>query len=83
MPRPSACSCPASVWELLLGAFSLVLISRQGPRPWILLGGGMGLSLTLIAIGFQNSYAFTAVLLALSGLVPGHVLRHGEHDGAA
>jgi MFS family permease len=51
----------------LVGAVSLALISRRGPRPSVLLGGGMGLSLTLIAIGFQDSYAFTAVLLALSG----------------
>jgi predicted MFS family arabinose efflux permease len=49
------------------GAFSLALLSRQGPRPWILLGGGMGLSLTLMLIGFQNSYGVTALLLALSG----------------
>ena len=51
----------------LLGALSLALFSRRGPPPALLLGGGMGLSLTLIAIGFQNSYALTAVLLALSG----------------
>jgi MFS family permease len=49
------------------GAFSLALLSRRGPRPWMLLGGGSGLSLSLVLIGFQNSYAFTAVLLALSG----------------
>jgi MFS family permease len=51
----------------LLGAFSLAVISRQGPRPSILLGGGMALSITLIGIGFQNSYGLTALLLALSG----------------
>ncbi|OGW47955.1 MAG: MFS transporter [Nitrospirae bacterium GWC2_57_9] len=51
----------------LLGALSLALLSRRGPTPALLLGGGMGLSLTLIAIGFQNSYAVTAVLLVLAG----------------
>jgi predicted MFS family arabinose efflux permease len=50
-----------------LGAVSLALISRGGPRPGVLLGGGMGLALTLVLIGFQNSYALTALLLALSG----------------
>lgn len=51
----------------LFGAFSLALISRHGPRPGLLLGAGMGLSLTLMVIGMQSSYAFTAVLLGLSG----------------
>ncbi len=51
----------------LIGAFSLALISRSGPRFDLLLGSGMGLSVTLIVIGFQNSYSFTAVLLALAG----------------
>ncbi len=51
----------------LVGALTLALVSRQGPRPGMLLGGGMGLSLTLITIGFQNSYALTAVLLVFSG----------------
>lgn len=51
----------------LLGAFSLALLSRRGPRPGFLLGGGSGLSLALIAIGFQSSYAFTAVLLVFAG----------------
>jgi predicted MFS family arabinose efflux permease len=51
----------------LLGAFSLALISRRGPNPAVLLGGGLGLSFALIAIGFQNSYFFTAFLLACSG----------------
>jgi MFS family permease len=51
----------------LLGAMSLAILSRGGPRPMILLGGGMGLSLTLVTIGFQNSYAVTALLLVLAG----------------
>jgi MFS family permease len=51
----------------LFGAFSLALLSRHGPNPAILLFGGMGLSLTLITIGFQSSYVLTAVLLAFSG----------------
>lgn len=51
----------------LLGAVSLALISRHGPKSGILLASGMGLSLTLIAIGFQNSYIVTALLLVLSG----------------
>ncbi len=51
----------------LLGAFSLALFSRRGPEPVILFGGGIGLSLALIMIGFQNSYGLTAFLLALCG----------------
>ena len=51
----------------LIGAVSLAVLSRHGPKPAILLGGGMGLSLTLIMIGLQNTYGITALLLALSG----------------
>ncbi len=51
----------------LLGAVSLAMISRRGPKPAILLGGGLSLSLILIIIGIQNSYALTAFLLALAG----------------
>jgi len=51
----------------LLGAFSLAVFSRSGPRPYLLLGGGMGLSLTLMLIGLQRSYGMTAILLALAG----------------
>jgi MFS family permease len=51
----------------LIGAVSLAALSRHGPKPAILLGGGMGLSLTLIMIGLQKTYGITALLLALSG----------------
>jgi MFS family permease len=51
----------------LIGAVSLAVLSRHGPKPAILLGGGMGLSLTLIVIGLQKTYGITALLLALSG----------------
>ena len=51
----------------LIGAVSLAALSRQGPKSSLLLGGGMTLSLILILIGTQNSYAWTALLLALAG----------------
>jgi len=51
----------------LIGAVSLAALSRQGPKPSFLLGGGAALSLILILIGTQNSYAWTALLLALAG----------------
>ena len=51
----------------LMGAVSLAILSRQGPKPPFLLGGGMALSLILVLIGAQNSYAWTALLLALAG----------------
>jgi MFS family permease len=51
----------------LVGAVSLAVLSRSGPKPLYLLGGGLALSLCLILIGFQKSYGLTALLLALSG----------------
>jgi len=51
----------------LIGAVSLAYLSRYGPKPSILLGGGLGLSLVLILIGLQKTYGITALLLALSG----------------
>ncbi len=51
----------------LIGAVSLAALSRQGPKSSFLLGGGMALSLILILIGTQHSYAWTALLLALAG----------------
>jgi MFS family permease len=51
----------------LLGAISLALMSRLGPKPAFLLGGGAGLSLTLIIIGIQKAYIVTVLLLALAG----------------
>jgi MFS family permease len=51
----------------LIGAVSLAALSRHGPKFYILLGGGLALSLFLILIGFQKSYGLTALLLALSG----------------
>jgi MFS family permease len=51
----------------LIGAFSLAVLSKQGPKSIILLSGGMGLSLVLMLIGLQKSFGLTALLLALSG----------------
>jgi MFS family permease len=51
----------------LIGAVSLAIMSRLGPKPSMLLGGGMALSLTLITIGLQKTFGITALLLALSG----------------
>jgi len=51
----------------LFGSATLALLSRQAPNPTHLFGSGMGLSLVLMLIGLQNSYALTALLLALSG----------------
>ena len=51
----------------LIGAFSLAILSKRGPKSIILLSGGMGLSLVLMLIGLQKSYGLTAFLLALSG----------------
>jgi MFS family permease len=51
----------------LFGAASLAFLSRWEPKPGYMLGGGLGLSLFLILIGFQKSYGLTAILLALAG----------------
>lgn len=51
----------------LLGSVSLAFISRHGPNRTILLGGGMILSITLLVIGLQNAYGWTALLLAVAG----------------
>jgi MFS family permease len=51
----------------LIGAISLAALSRQGPKPVFLLGGGTAFSLILVLIGTQDSYAWTALLLALAG----------------
>jgi MFS family permease len=51
----------------LIGAMSLAIMSRSGPKPAFLLGGGLSLSLVLMVIGLQRSYGLTALLLALAG----------------
>jgi MFS family permease len=51
----------------LIGAMSLAIMSRSGPKPAYLLGGGLSLSLVLMLIGLQRSYGLTALLLALAG----------------
>jgi len=51
----------------LLGSATLALLSREAPKPSLLFSSGMGLSLVLMTIGLQNSYALTAFLLALCG----------------
>ncbi len=51
----------------LVGAVSLAALSKLGPKPSLLLGGGTGLSLSLILIGLQRTYGLTALLLALAG----------------
>ena len=52
----------------LIGSVSLTILSQWGPKESILLSGGMGLSLSLMLIGLQRSYALTALLLAMAGL---------------
>lgn len=51
----------------LIGAVSLALMSRSGPKPLYLLGGGLCLSFFLILIGLQRSFGLTALLLTLAG----------------
>jgi MFS family permease len=51
----------------LIGAATLTVLSRMGPRPSFLYGSGLGLSVFLILIGLQKSYGITALLLALCG----------------
>jgi MFS family permease len=51
----------------LLGAVTLTVLSKWGPRPSFLLGAGAGLSSVLVLIGAQHSYGATAVLLGLAG----------------
>jgi len=51
----------------LIGAISLAMLSRWGPKPALMLGGGVGLSVFLMLIGLQRSYGLTALLLALAG----------------
>ncbi len=65
----------------LIGAVSLAALSRLGPKPAFLLGGGMSLSIMLILIGLQRTYGITAFLLALSGWCNGDLLRYGQHHG--
>jgi MFS family permease len=51
----------------LIGAATLTVLSRMGPRPSFLYGSGLGLSAFLVLIGLQKSYGTTALLLALCG----------------
>ncbi|MBE3578797.1 MAG: MFS transporter [Caldanaerobacter subterraneus] len=51
----------------LIGALTLASISKRGVKPVYLFAGGIGLGLSQILIGIQNSYTLTAFLLALSG----------------
>lgn len=51
----------------LIGAASLTVLSRSGPKPALLLGSGIGLSLFLIILGLQRTYAFSALMLGLCG----------------
>jgi len=51
----------------LLGAVSMAFMSGHGPRQMFLLGGGMALSIVLVLLGLQGSYALTAFLLVLAG----------------
>ncbi len=51
----------------LIGAFSLTVLSRSGPRFSLLLGSGLGLSLFLVLIGLQKHFGVTALLLSLCG----------------
>jgi MFS family permease len=51
----------------LIGAVSLTIMSKLGPKPALLLGSGLALSLFLVVLGFQRMYGFSALLLALCG----------------
>lgn len=51
----------------LIGAVSLAMMSRFGPRRIFLLGGGAGLSLMLVLLGLQETYVVSALLLAFAG----------------
>ena len=51
----------------LIGAITLTLLSRRGPRTEYLLGSGIGLSLILVLIGLQHSLVLTSLLLAMAG----------------
>jgi MFS family permease len=51
----------------LIGAFSLAVLSRSGPRPVHLFGSGLALSFVLVLIGLQKSYGLTALFLGLCG----------------
>jgi MFS family permease len=51
----------------LIGAITLTLLSRSGPRIEYLLGSGMGLSLFLVLLGLQHSPVLTALCLAAAG----------------
>ena len=51
----------------LIGAITLTLLSRRGPRTEYLLGSGIGLSLFLLLLGLQHSLALTSLLLAAAG----------------
>lgn len=51
----------------LVGAFSLTVLSRLGPKPGLMLGSGISLSLFLLVIGLQRSCGISALLLALCG----------------
>ncbi len=51
----------------LIGALSLALLSRSGPRRSILFGGGLALSGAVLLTGLQHSYGLTALLLAGAG----------------
>lgn len=51
----------------LIGAFSLTVLSRSGPRFPLLIGSGLGLSLFLVLIGLQKHFGMTALLLSLCG----------------
>jgi MFS family permease len=51
----------------LTGAITLAILSRYGPQPAFLLGGGTCLSLVLLLLGLQKTYGLTALLLGFAG----------------
>jgi MFS family permease len=51
----------------LIGAFTLTLLGKRGPRPEYLLGSGMGLAVVLVLLGIQHSLLATSLLLAAAG----------------
>lgn len=50
-----------------LAALSLAARSKQGPRPMVLLGGALGMSVFLGICGLQSDFLLSCILLAVCG----------------
>jgi MFS family permease len=51
----------------LAAALTQAMRSGKGPKAWVLYGGGLGMSLAMLACGLQRSYILSCVLLAIVG----------------